>query len=159
MTDVDEANGSSRRVDIIRREMNFELGILHDRINTLISFEAFLLICFTMSLTYAGGSWAGKFFWIAPSLSMVGIVIPILAWPGVHTSFSVLSEWNRLLIETLAESKGEPGFVWMPSGQASGGLRTRTDHRNGMLFARFVPLTFIVAWSVLIGIVLTAPLR
>ena len=45
----------AKRALAIREEMKFEVGIMHDRINTLVSAEAFLTISFTMSLTYVNG--------------------------------------------------------------------------------------------------------
>ena len=55
-----------RRLAFVREEMRFEVGILHDRINALLSAEAFLLISFTMSLVYATGRWNDKFFLVPP---------------------------------------------------------------------------------------------
>ena len=51
-----------KRVSTIREEMRFEISVFHDRINALISAEAFLLISFTMTLNYASAGLAGKFF-------------------------------------------------------------------------------------------------
>lgn len=147
------------RLSFIREEMRFEIGILHDRINALISTEAFLLISFTMALVYSNARWSDKFFLVSPMLSLIGFLLAVLAWPGVNTSYRIVVEWNILLIATLNEAHGLPDFMWRPSVFQDGDSRTQADHRNGLLFARLVPIVFAIAWTILTGIVLTAPLR
>ena len=53
-------------ISAIREEMRFEIGVFHERINALISAEAFLLISFTMALAYDGHGAHPIFFWISP---------------------------------------------------------------------------------------------
>ena len=77
--------------------MRFEIGVFHDRINALISAEAFLLISFTVALTYDSHGVHSIFFWISPILSTVGFALAALAWPGVATSFKIIVELNVLL--------------------------------------------------------------
>ena len=153
-----ETDTYAKRVLAIREEMKFEVGILHDRINALVSAEAFLIISFTMSLAYANDRWSARFFWIAPLLALIGFLLAVLAWPGVNRSFEIVAEWNLLLIEALNEAKREPHFVWRPSIDIAGDARTQGYHRRGMLFTRFVPVVFAVAWVLLATIVLTGPI-
>ncbi len=93
-----------RRLAFVREEMRFEIGILHDRINALISAEAFLLISFTMSLVYATAHWKDKFFFVPPMLSLIGFMLAVLAWPGVNTSYKIIVEWNIILVQVLTEA-------------------------------------------------------
>ena len=153
----DLPNNHSKRLATIRDEMRLEIGVFHDRINALISAEAFLLISFTMALTYSNSGWGGKLFWISPILSVVGFVLAILAWPGVSTSFKIIVEWNQLFVDALNEAHASSTLVWRPSLFADGDRRTHADHRRSMLFARYVPATFVVAWAILAGVVLTSP--
>ena len=84
----DEANASPadiRRLTFIREETRFELGVMHDRINTLISAEAFLTIAFTMAMGNAGGHAGPVFKMLAPLLSLIGLILAGLAWPGIDT--------------------------------------------------------------------------
>lgn len=149
----------SKRVLAIREEMKFEIGILHDRINSLVSAEAFLIISFTMSLAYSNDRWSSRFFWIAPLLASIGLLLAVLAWPGINRSFEIVADWNVLLIETLNEALKEPRFVWRPSGNLPGDTKTQSYHRRGMLFTRLVPAVFAVAWVLLAVLVLTGPMR
>ena len=148
-----------RRLAFVREEMRFEVGILHDRINALISAEAFLLISFTMSLVYATAHWRDKFFFVPPMLSLIGFMLAVLAWPGVNTSYKIIVEWNIILVEVLTEARATSNFMWPTTLFVSGERRTQADHRNSMLFARSVPVVFAVAWAVLAIVVLTGPWR
>ncbi len=96
-----------RRLAFVREEMRFEIGILHDRINALISAEAFLLISFTMSLVYATAHWRDKFFFVPPMLSVIGFMLAVLAWPGVNTSYKIIVEWNIILVQVLSEAHAD----------------------------------------------------
>lgn len=154
-----EADIHAKQVLAIRDEMKFEIGILHDRINALVSTEAFLIISFTMSLAYSGDRWSSRFFWIAPVLSLVGFLLAVLAWPGVSRGFQTIVEWNLLMIEVLPEARKDPRIVWIPSVAVAGAARMQSDHRRGLLFARFVPAVFAVAWLILAALVLTGPMR
>ncbi len=137
-----------RRLAFVREEMRFEIGILHDRINALISAEAFLLISFTMSLVYATAHWWDRFFFVPPMLSVVGFMLAVLAWPGVNTSYKLVVEWNIILVRVLSEAHATSNFMWPDALFVSGERRTQAAHRNSMLFARSVPIVFAVAWAV-----------
>lgn len=130
--------------------------MFHDRINALISAEAFLLISFTMALTYAGHSAHTPFFWISPTLSAVGFALAALAWPGVATSYRIIVEWNILFVEVINEAQEASSVRWRPSLFLHGDKRTNADHRRSMLFSRFVPPIFMVAWVILTCIVLAS---
>ena len=157
--DMNLAETHVRRLAFIREEMRFEIGVLHDRINALISAEAFLLISFTMALAYSTSHWSGKFFLVAPMLSVIGFMLAVLAWPGVNTSFKIMVEWNILLVQVLDEAHAVADFMWRPSVFTDGNRRTQADHRHGLLFARSVPVVFAVAWAILGAVVMVAPLR
>ena len=137
--------------------MRFQINVLHDRVNALISSEAFLLISFTMSLAYIHSD-KGVYL-VSPILAVIGFMLAVLSWPGVVSSFRIIVEWNLLLIEVLNEAKSGSDILWRPSVFLSGDLRTQAEHRNGLLFARFAPVVFCVAWAVLAGVVLVASWR
>lgn len=62
----------------IREETRFELGLLHDRVSVLLAAEAFLTIAFTAAMGTAA-RWGDV---VAPVLSVLGLVLAVLAWPG-----------------------------------------------------------------------------
>ena len=154
MDDPDEEH--RKKIAAIREEMRLELGVFHDRVNALISAEAFLLISFTMALTYAGPSFGPSLFWISPTLSVIGFTLAALAWPGVLTSYKIIVEWNILFVDSLNAAHAASAIDWRPSVFADGDKRTHADHRRGLLFARFVPLIFMMAWVVLASLVLVS---
>lgn len=146
----------SAQILTIREEMRFEIGIFHERINALISAEAFLLISFTMALTYTGRGTSSLFFWISHTLSAVGFILAALAWPGVATSYKIIVEWNIMLMSALKAGHAASTVQWRPSVFMDGDRRIQADHRRGMLFSRFVPAIFIIAWTLLASIVIFA---
>ena len=150
----------ARRISFIRDEMRFEIGVLNDRINALISAEAFLMIAFTMELANSDAHWSARFFLVlAPMLSSIGFLLALLAWPGINTGVKIMIEWNAVLLQTLNDAPGVSSLTWRPSLLHGGGTRTRIDHRNSMLFARTVPAVFAVAWAILTVVVAIAPWR
>lgn len=149
----------AKRVLDIREEMKFEVGILHERINSLVSAEAFLIISFTMSLAYSNEGWLGRFFLITPLLASIGFLLAVLAWPGVRRGVEIVAEWNVLLIQAVTEARKDPHFVWRPSVDIASDAATQDHHRKGMLFTRFVPAVFAVGWLLLATIVLTGSMR
>ena len=145
-----------KRISFVRDEMRFEVGVFQDRINALISAEAFLLISFTMALAYAGHGASMSFFWISPTLAAIGFTLAALAWPGVATSYKIIVEWNVLFVDALNEAHAASTLSWRPSVFVDGVERTHADHRRSMLFSRFVPAIFMIAWIVLSSIVFSS---
>lgn len=154
MSDLGEDH--RRRIATIREEMRFEIGVFHDRVNALISAEAFLLISFTMALAYAGTGTAPRLFWIGPTLAVVGFTLAALAWPGVLVSYRIIVEWNVLFVDVLNAAHAASTIDWRPSVFVLGDRRIHADHRRGMLFSRFVPGIFMAAWVVLAILVLAS---
>lgn len=153
-----DAEQDYKRIALIREEMRFEIGVLHDRTNALISSEAFLLISFTMSLAYSKGHYDEPFYWVSPILCVIGFTLAMLAWPGVRTSFSIVVDWNLLLLQSLESAREKPSFVWRPASGSLSADQSQAYHRSGLLFARCVPAVFAAAWIILAGIALTAPI-
>ena len=161
---MSEAPGSPvddvRRLAFIREETRFEMGVLHDRINALISAEAFLTIAFTMAMGNANSRPDSVFFvLISLTLALVGLILAALAWPGVNTSFKVIIEWNAILRQVLHENAALTASMWRPPLLNSGDLRADLDQRSSMLFARLVPALFGVAWTMLAITALVLPSR
>ena len=154
MSEVGEEH--RRRIATIRDEMRLEIGVFHDRVNALISAEAFLLISFTMALTYAGAGPGTTLFWIGPTLSVIGFSLAALAWPGMLVSYRIIVEWNVLFVDVLNAARATATVEWRPSVFVDGDRRIHADHRRGMLFARLVPGVFMVAWVILAGLVLAS---
>ena len=149
-----------RRLAFIREETRFEIGLLHDRINALISAEAFLTIAFTMAMSNSNAHWGATFSTLVPPiLSVLGFVLAILAWPGVNDSYRILVEWN---VQQIALMHGNPAMtemMWRADALGSGSRRTNADRGLSMLFARAVPTVFGIAWAALTVIAVLLPLR
>lgn len=149
-----------RRLAFIREETRFEIGLLHDRINALISAEAFLTIAFTMAMSNANARWGTMFSTlVAPVLSLVGLVLAALAWPGVDASFKIIFEWSSRQRHFMEENPVVTDMMWRLDVLSKGNRRADPDTRNTMLFARAVPAVFGVSWAILTVIALVLPFR
>ena len=155
----DLAEQHLKQISAIREEMRFEIGVFHDRINALISAEAFLLISFTMALSYAASGPRNGMFWISPTLSAIGFSLAALAWPGVLTSYRIIVEWNVLFVNVLNVAHAASTIEWRPSVFRDDAKRIHADHRQGMLFLRLMPMIFMIAWVVLACLVLVSHRR
>jgi hypothetical protein len=149
-----------RRLAFIREETRFEIGLLHDRINALISAEAFLTIAFTMAMSNSNAHWGTTFtILVPPILSVVGLILAGLAWPGVDASFKIILEWNARQVHLMQENAHLTDVMWRLDVLGRGNHRADPDQRNTMLFARAVPAVFGIAWAVLTVVALVLPFR
>lgn len=153
---VDEA----RRFEFIREETRFEIGLLHDRINALISAEAFLTIAFTMAISNSVAHQGTTFFTLVPVvLSLVGLVLAALAWPGVDASYRIIVEWSLRQRQFMQENPKTTHLMWRLEVLRKRNLRADPDTRITMFFARAVPAVFGIAWTILTVLAVILPLR
>ncbi len=158
--DVEIPVANVRRLAFIREETRFEIGLLHDRINALISAEAFLTIAFTMAMSNTNTHWGTLFSTlVAPILSLLGLILAALAWPGVDASFKIIYEWSSRQRQFMDENPLVTDLMWRLDVLGKGNRRADPDTRNTMLFARAVPAVFGVSWAILTVIALVLPLR
>lgn len=151
---------SARHLTFIREETRFEIGLLHDRVNALISAEAFLAIAFTMAMSNTGAPWGVLFSTlVAPVLSIVGLLLAVLAWPGVNASFRIILEWNARQLQVMQENPELTEAMWRPHVLGRDNRRADPDQRRTMLFARAAPAVFGGAWTILTVVAFILPLR
>ena len=152
-TPDDPSVDAARRLAFIREEVRFEIGLLHTRVNALISAEAFLTIAYAAAMANANPRWGAAFAAIvAPVLSAVGLVLALLAWPGVDASFRIIVSWDQVQREFLAAEPRHARALWRAGATGAGERRADPDQRRTMLFARAMPAVFALAWT-LLGIV------
>ena len=149
-----------RRLEFIREETRFEIGLLHDRINALISAEAFLTISFTMAMNSTSTGWGPTLSTVvAPMLSLVGLLLAALAWPGVDASFRIIVEWNSRQQQFMRENPELTEAMWRPGVLNRGDRHADPDQRRTMLFARAVPAVFGIVWAALTVVALALSSR
>jgi len=148
-SDAREGDPSSlQQLTFIRDEIRFEIGLLHDRVNALLAAEAFLTIAYTAAMSN-GTSWGATFSRIAaPILSVLGLSLALLAWPGVNATVKIVLEWT---------SRERRLFDDNPSlfGSVLGGLIASSGNQHhlesvqqrSMLFFRAVPILFVAVWA------------
>ena len=161
MRDTPDVLGDDiRRFVFIREETRFEIGLLHARINALISAEAFLTIAFTMAISTSNARWGATLSTVVPPvLSLVGLVLAVLAWPGVDASFRIVNEWTAHQRQFMQENPAITAAMWRGQVLGKGDLRADPDTHRTMFFARAVPAVFGSVWAILTIIAVVLPWR
>ena len=140
----------------VRAQLRDELRLLHERVNALLAAEAFLTIAYTAAMSN-GAPWGAQFAAVvAPVLSVLGLVLAVLVWPGVATTVQLVLAWTRDQEELLDRRARLPDSAGRPVWRRGGSSPVRAQRRS-LLFFRAVPATFAVVWSVLtvVALVLT----
>ena len=156
----DTVTNDARRLAFLREETRFEIGLLHDRVNALIGAEAFLTIAFTAAMGSGNARWGTVFSAVvAPVLSILGLLLAVLAWPGVDASFRIILAWNERQVELMRNSPALVDNMWRPSALRRNQDRGDPNQRRSMIFARAVPAVFILTWTILTTVAVVLPLR
>jgi len=138
----------ARRLAVVRDETRFEIGLLHDRVNALLAAEAFLTIAYTAAMSN-GADWGRTFAVVAaPVLAVLGLLLALLALPGVATTARIILAGTALQEDLYARL---PATADVRAGVAMRPAGVR-DLRRGLVFFRAVPVLFAVVWVVLLAL-------
>ena len=141
--------GPREQLAFIREETRFEIGLLHERVNALVGAEAFLTIAFTAAMSN-GTAWGATFSAVAsPILSVLGLVLALLAWPGVDATVKIILRWTANRIELLESDPALSATPWGVAARGRADRRTDPDQWRSMLFFRAVPALFVLVWTAL----------
>jgi hypothetical protein len=150
-SDTEGSPDPAERLAFIRGELRFELGLLHDRVNALVAAEAFLTIAYTTAMSN-GARWGAVFSAIvSPILAVLGLLLALLAWPGVATTVRLVLGWTAGQDEVLRSGASLSAVSGLPGRSAD------VDQRRSMLFFRAVPGLFALVWTVLAVVALVLP--
>ena len=138
-----------RRLELVRAETRAEIGLLHDRVNALLTAESFLTVGYAVTMSN-GTAWGKPFAVIvAPVLAVLGLLLAVFAGLGVAATARVVLEWTQRQGQLLNE---HPELAESFLGWAAGGgdrQRADGDQRRSVLFFRAVPLLFAIVWTAL----------
>jgi hypothetical protein len=150
-------SSAAERLAVIRAELRFELSLLHERVNTLVTAQAFLTISYTAAMSNSA-SWGPVFSAVvSPILSVLGLLLALLAWPGVASTVRLVLDWTADQAELLEyDSVLSPGLSVLPSRVVDRRRVTSGQWRSLLLF-RAVPGLFVVVWTVLTIVALLLP--
>ena len=138
----------AEHLSLVREETRNELGLLHDRVNALLAAEAFLTIAYTAAMSN-GADWGRAFAVVAaPVLAVLGLLLALLALPGVATTARIILAGTALQEELYARLP-RAGAVRPSVAMRPAGVR---DQRRGLVFFRAVPVLFAAVWVVLLGL-------
>jgi hypothetical protein len=143
------------RLAFVRAQLRFELGLLHERVNALVAAEAFLTIAYTTAMSN-GARWGATFSAVvSPILSVLGLLLALLAWPGVATTVRLVRGWTASQSELLQDDAARllAAMAGLP------GRDPVRDQRRSMLFFQAVPGLFVLVWAALTVVALALPAR
>ena len=148
-SDESESPGPPGQLAFIRDETRFEIGLLHQRVNALVGSEAFLTIAFTAAMSDSA-SWGSTFSAVAsPILSVLGLLLALLAWPGVDATVKIILQWTTRRTELLECNPALSATMWGVPARGPGDRRADLDQWRSMLFFRAVPGLFTLVWTAL----------
>ena len=154
---TEQAAEDSELLAFIRAELRFELSLLHDRVNALLGAEAFLTIAYTAAMGN-GVTWGATFSTVvSPILSLLGLLLALLARPGVAVTVRLVLEWTAEQAELLERDAGLSSGVSGLSARRTDVRRLVPDQSRSMLFFRAVPMLFALAWLALTVVALVLP--
>jgi len=140
-----QAVPDEERLARLRDETRFELGLLHERVGALLAAEAFLTIAYTAAMSNGAG-WGEAFARVAaPALAALGLLLALLALPGVVTTARIVLAQTSASDELFARLRSDVGLYHGVPGRPA----ALADQRRGLLFFRAVPLLFAAVWVVL----------
>lgn len=134
------------RLALIRAEIQFELGLLHQRVNALLAAEAFLTIAYTAAMSNST-AWGRPFAAVAaPALSILGLLLGLLLLPGSTATARIVLTQTALLEQSVARlpGSGHGGYYGL-AGRPS----ALTEQRRSLWFFQAVPILFSAVWIVL----------
>jgi hypothetical protein len=150
-SDMEGSPDPAERLTFIRAELRFELGLLHQRVNALVAAEAFLTIAYTAAMSNSA-RWGAVFSAVvSPILAVLGLLLALLAWPGVATTVRLVLGWTAGQTDVLRSEASLSAVSGLPGRSAD------RDQRKSMLFFRAVPGLFVLVWTVLTVVALVLP--
>lgn len=147
-----DRSADEQRLAFVREETRFELQLLHERVNALLSAEAFLTIAYTAAMSN-GAVWGHVFaVMAAPALAILGLLLALLAWPGVAATARIVLTHTAVQEDLIGRLPRTPtaGFYSAPKRRSA-----VSDQRRSLLFSRTVPALFTVVWTVLLILTLS----
>lgn len=150
-TPRENESSDGERLTLVRAEIQFELGLLHQRVNALLAAEAFLTIAYTAAMSNSA-AWGRSFAAVAaPVLAILGLLLALLLLPGVNATARILLTQTALQQQLAERLPGSPltGYY-----SVSGRPAAVRDQRRSLLFFQAVPILFSAVWSVLLVLTL-----
>ncbi len=133
----------------VRAELRFEIGFLHDRVNALLTAEAFLTIAYTAAMSN-GASWGPSFAAVVgPLLAILGLVLALLAWPGVTATARLVLELTKDHGVLLTRQVDDPVSASPEGSRQLAFAAVQANQRRSLLFFRAVPAIFAAVWIAL----------
>lgn len=78
-----------------RAEIRFESGVVNGRLQALLGSQSFLVIAYATAMTRSNNHWGSTLIVLIPVLfSLLGLVLALMAWPGVRAAYAAIAKWE-----------------------------------------------------------------
>ncbi len=132
-------------LNFYRSEIKFESGLIAERVSALLSSQAFLVIAYAGSVSNATlRPKQGVLLLLPIMLTLLGLVLSVLAWPGIEAAHAVIDRWSARE-RTLHTRVAALSLFRLDSDDAARRELARRSYQ-GSLFSRRAPFVFIIAW-------------
>jgi len=138
------------KLKFYRAEIKDEFALLSNRVSAYISAQAFLIIAYTSAMGNQNPQWGHEFRVVFPPfLATLGIVTSFQAWLGIRAASDTIALWRIKQNQLLAANPAlEDYHVERPFITRRNGKLVDITHERSLVFARWSPLTFTIAWLV-----------
>lgn len=127
-------------------EIEHESQLAAGRMNSLLSSQSFLVIAYASSMSASEGRWGSLFpILLPPALAVLGIVLTLLARPGIRAAYALVGRWRDRLGGLLDQHPELGAYTLGFDEQTYRDVAHR--RREGARFATRAPVVFLVAWS------------
>ncbi|MBD8066064.1 hypothetical protein IC608_11330 [Devosia sp. PTR5] len=138
-------------LDHLRQEIRAEINLLNNRLNALISSQAFLVIAYGTSLSAGYGDWGGLFTLLFPPLlAVLGFVLALEARPGILATHEAIGHWRRRENALIEHCPALRPFTLATDEESRRRMELR-QHAGG-LFSQRAPLIFLITWVIFLAL-------
>lgn len=144
-----EPGMQSEQLDYIRTEIRGEIGLLNNRLNSLMSSQSFLVIAYASSLSSSNGDFRTVFTVILPPfLAVLGAGLVLEARPSLNAARQAIDDWRHREAAMVDSSEDFKPY----SLAVDDNSRRAVKHRQhqGRHFAARAPMIMLAAWMVLL---------
>ena len=137
------------QLDYIRAEIREEVGLLNNRLNSLMSSQSFLVIAYASTLSSSNGNFHKLYtVLLPPFLAMLGAALVLEARPSLHAALEAIDNWRQREANLVSSSEDYAPYTLAVDDRSRQDIMRR--QHQGRHFAIRAPMIMLVAWLVLL---------
>jgi hypothetical protein len=144
---VDHASDLDK-LKFYREEIKAEFALLSNRVSAHISSQSFLIIAYASAMGNQHPRWGEEFrLLFSIALVILGITTSLQAWLGIRAASDTIALWRSKQNDLLEHNPALEDYrVQRPVVTRRNGKLVDITHERSLVFSRWTPLTFTIAW-------------